>query len=664
MKKLLRGLGILVLVLAMGMVVFPARVAKASVDIYVPSSSYPTIQSGIDAASAGDTVHVAAGTYNEQITLTDGVKLLGAGASITTIDGSNNGSVITAINVGSATQIDGFTIINGTGTYDNSYLGYFGGGIYDNNASPTVSNCIFTKNSAIGGGIANRWGSSPTVSNCVFYANSGCGGGMANFWNSSPTVNNCIFYSNSAPNGGTGAMTNFKWCSPTVTNCIFYSNSAPNGAGMYNEESTPTVTNCTFFGNSAEYGGAMRNDSGSIPNLTNCILWGDSSSSYGGGEECDYYGASAVITYCDVQGGRDGTGNINADPLFFNPSANNYHLQTGSPCIDTGSNIAVPSWLTTDIEGNPRILNGVVDMGAYEYSAPLPTTISITSSQNPSTYGQVVTFTAIVTSSSSTPTGTVQFDIDNAAFGTPVTMVNGSATSGATSSLSVSDHTVTAIYSGDTSFNSSIGTLSGGQVVQASGDATLSGLTLSGVTLDKTFASSINSYTATVPNSLASITVTPTVNESDATAQFHFMAAFVRRCLIDFDRCRSRLCGSPCAVKNGSRIAKRCRLIDAIRRAGNSLHVAPEIRSRGVPFDPVSAFAERILCLSKRRAVRVHTCRARHCCAVDAVFLSASTELNSNADQQDGLQATGGTIWSEHIYVGLSLGIFRHDITR
>ena len=81
-----------------------------------------------------------------------------------------------------------------------------------------------------------------------------------------------------------------------------------------------------------------------------------------------------MVTYSDIEGGYTGTGNIDANPLFVNPAANDYHLQPTSPCIDVGSNAAVPSWLTTDYEGDPRIWDGdgdgnaVVDMGADEYS--------------------------------------------------------------------------------------------------------------------------------------------------------------------------------------------------------------------------------------------------------------------------------------------------------
>ncbi len=82
----------------------------------------------------------------------------------------------------------------------------------------------------------------------------------------------------------------------------------------------------------------------------------------------------------------------------------------------------------------------------------------VSSSANPSVFGQSVTFTATVAAvapGTGTRTGTVQFSIDGVAFGAPVTLSGGSATSGAASMLAVAGHTVTAAYSGDTNFTGS-----------------------------------------------------------------------------------------------------------------------------------------------------------------------------------------------------------------
>ena len=104
----------------------------------------------------------------------------------------------------------------------------------------------------------------------------------------------------------------------------------------------------------------------------------------------------------------------------------------------------------------------------YITRVSLSTTVGVSSSQSPSTYGQSVAFTAnlATVSGGPTPTGTVQFQVDGTNFGTPVTLVNGSATSNATSGLSVGSHTINANYSGDSSYSGMSGTT--GQTVNAS----------------------------------------------------------------------------------------------------------------------------------------------------------------------------------------------------
>ena len=109
------------------------------------------------------------------------------------------------------------------------------------------------------------------------------------------------------------------------------------------------------------------------PTLTNCILWGDSAPS---GPEIYNISSTPIVTYSDIMGGYSGTGNIDANPMFADTDK---RLSSGSPCIDAGNNTAVPPDTTDldgdgdtaepipfDLDGNPRIINGNVDMGAYE----------------------------------------------------------------------------------------------------------------------------------------------------------------------------------------------------------------------------------------------------------------------------------------------------------
>ena len=114
-----------------------------------PDSLINTIQAGLDAASASDTVLVAPGTYTETIVWPGkpGIKLMSEfGPEVTVINANGSGRVITMVEyLTPATVIDGFTIVNGwaTGTSPDDY----GGAIYCLNTSPTIRNNIIRGNS-------------------------------------------------------------------------------------------------------------------------------------------------------------------------------------------------------------------------------------------------------------------------------------------------------------------------------------------------------------------------------------------------------------------------------------------------------------------------------------------------------------------------------------
>jgi hypothetical protein len=109
--------------------------------------------------------------------------------------------------------------------------------------------------------------------------------------------------------------------------------------------------------------------------LTNCILWGDTS---------DEISGSAIVTYSDIQGGWPGQGNIDVEPCFVQlgywdanstpEDANDdywidgdHHLLANSPCIDAGDPEYIAGPNETDLDGNPRVIGGRIDMGAYEF---------------------------------------------------------------------------------------------------------------------------------------------------------------------------------------------------------------------------------------------------------------------------------------------------------
>jgi len=301
---------------------------SAAATLNVPGD-FATIQACIDAAVSGvDECVVAPGTYHETINFLGKAITVrsSGGADVTTIDATGiGGSVVTcASGEGQDTVLDSFTITGGTGTAD-PYGFTYGGGMFNDHSSPTVSNCTFTGNTTryFGGGIYNS-SSSPTVSNCTFGGNTvtnGSGGGMYNEKSSNPTVTDCTFSGNRAYSGG-GMLNDHS--SPEVTNCAFSGNTGTGeGGGMYNDSSNPTVTSCTFSGNTARYfGGGMYNNYNSSPTVSNCTFSGNTARYFGGG----IYNSSSspTVTNCTFSGNttsNEGGGMYNYN--FSNPTVTN-----------------------------------------------------------------------------------------------------------------------------------------------------------------------------------------------------------------------------------------------------------------------------------------------------------------------------------------------------
>ncbi len=219
--------------------------------------------------------------------------------------------------------LDGFTVTAGNADVSH-YPDINGGGMYNDNGSPTLTNVTFSANSAYsqGGGMFNGNGSSPTLTNVTFSGNSAGGASSAGY--------------------GGGMGMDESGCNPTLTNVTFSGNSAGYGSGMYNwTNSSPTLTNVTFSGNSAAHNGGGMVNYGSNPTLTNVILWGNS-----GGQIYNSGGTTAVISYSVVQGGCP-VGSTCANIITTNPMlgalANNggstqtFALLTGSSAIEAGN---------------------------------------------------------------------------------------------------------------------------------------------------------------------------------------------------------------------------------------------------------------------------------------------------------------------------------------
>ncbi|MHC4737571.1 MAG: right-handed parallel beta-helix repeat-containing protein [Planctomycetota bacterium] len=238
-----------------------------------------------------------------------------------------------------------------------------GGGIKCYDSSSTIINCIISGNTD--GGIYCK-DSTSTISNCKISGNITC---------KDTTVGQC---------GGYGGGIYCEGTSSTIKNCIISGNtSGDEGGGICFKNSSSIISNCTFAGNSSYNGNSLACISPwqaqypSSVEVGNCILWN------GGDEIFNNDGSTITVSYSNIQAGWPGEGNIDADPCFTDPGlwdANgtpdiwyddfwvegDYHLPLGSPCINAGDPCYVPEPNETDLDGYPRIINGRIDMGAYE----------------------------------------------------------------------------------------------------------------------------------------------------------------------------------------------------------------------------------------------------------------------------------------------------------
>ncbi|MHC4063080.1 MAG: choice-of-anchor Q domain-containing protein [Planctomycetota bacterium] len=190
------------------------------------------------------------------------------------------------------------------------------------------------------------------------------GGGMYTD-GGTPAVAQCRFEGNAATFVG-GGIYNNAGGSVALANCSFVGNTAAFGGAMRNAASHPTMTNCSFIGNTAgTYCGGVNSSATSFPLLVNCILWGNSAD-LGTEEEWQVGGGFIGLAYSCVQGlsgSVGGAGNIGDDPLLV--GGGDVHLQAGSPCINAANNSA-PTLPVTDFEGDARVQECRVDMGADE----------------------------------------------------------------------------------------------------------------------------------------------------------------------------------------------------------------------------------------------------------------------------------------------------------
>ncbi len=264
--------------------------------------AFDNIQDGIDALSSWGVVHVASGTYYENIDF--------------------NGKSIAVISESGPTE----TKINGTGTGD----------VVTGSATSTIQGFTIT-------GSGNSWYDS---------------GINASFSEDMTICSNII------TGNWLGIATNNYHKNLIYNNVICHNTHYGISAQYY---SAPIILNNTIVFN-GEYGFASYSAKGIVMN--NIISFNGIHGIY-----CSLPESSPEISYNDVYGNHlsdyrgcaPGKGDISADPLFIDPTNENYHLSDSSPCI--GAGIITLDLPHIDIEGNPRPnpTNSYPDIGAYEH---------------------------------------------------------------------------------------------------------------------------------------------------------------------------------------------------------------------------------------------------------------------------------------------------------
>lgn len=330
-----------------------ALAASAQTTLNVPGD-YPSIQAAIVAASEGDTVLVAPGTYVEELDyLGKAITVASSHGSGVTILSNVNSAVSFVNGEGPGSVLRGFKV---TGN-DSSRAAIHGPG-----TSPRILQCVIRGNrtsTALAAGVvcdgtlvdcrivdnANGNGTGGVAGalvlrRCVLEGNQGYDGAAALL--TGGRMEACLVLDNSSAEGsGGGAVAISSPYPVTLENCLFARNWKSTWSGTYSARgaaltvlppsAAAQLSNCTIVENRVDVPGVFGPDVGGVHGpmvLVNCILRDND------GEQFESGATSA--TYSDIEGGLVGLGNFDADPLFRNIVVGDYRLRAGSPCVDTG----------------------------------------------------------------------------------------------------------------------------------------------------------------------------------------------------------------------------------------------------------------------------------------------------------------------------------------
>lgn len=388
----------------------PATTRYVNVNNANPQSPYDEfskaatqIQDAVDVADAGDLILVTNGVYSTGgqsggYYLTNRVEVTKAlevrsfnGPEVTFIKGSAAPGSARCVCLTSGAILSGFTLTNGHTVHGMLTLfdERYGGGVFSWSSSAIVTNCTLIGNYAYecgGGAYSATLNDCSLTSNYVFDTASAYSRGGGAF---ESTLNNCVLTGNYAYDAGGGAF------GSTLNNCILTGNSANYGAGAAGSvlNNCALTDNMAYFWGGGAYGGTLNNCSvasnilwGTCDStLNNCIVYYNEGFYNGAGNFLD----GTLNCCCTTPMPTNGVGNITNEPLFVNLTGGDLHLQSSSPCINAGLNGAVSSLV--DLDNNPRIRGGIVDMGAYESLSVEPVTPQFVNFQPPSTDGMTLT---------------------------------------------------------------------------------------------------------------------------------------------------------------------------------------------------------------------------------------------------------------------------------
>ena len=333
---------------------------------------------------------------------------MGYNCSIFDCDISNNSGVN---NLFGAVYITDYTYIG-----ESSFNGNQCGGLYISGNYARVDSCTFENNqSKYGGAIGVATTSGTTyINGCTFSNNVATdttrekGGGALHISGTSNLVevNRCLFYNNSCSDehddGGGGAVYCLNSESKFV-NSLFVDNINSGGYGgaiSFKNCTEAEILNCTFYGNDCDMGGAINccrrgsSATSNVLNIRNTILWlndatyaheisatnydyvssktltmyiNNSDLDIDDRDERQYYGDWIYTYHSDIyHTDRD---NVYSDPLYDNVTdvfGEGFALTSNSPCIDEGKSLYIIGY-SSDLAGNDRQCNYIVDIGAYEY---------------------------------------------------------------------------------------------------------------------------------------------------------------------------------------------------------------------------------------------------------------------------------------------------------